>query len=299
MQNINFDNLKKQFERIGARLEVHQHEARKVRPRGFDYRAHRLKGDERWTWDMVAPFTSNIRTDEDGEHFSFIVGDNSHAPEGQLLQKLQVLDVQPKDRHLVLQVVTGEGRELTTEKMLMGHDERHWFIAGVDSKVNTVQQAKESLKPREVRELQKRQKVKKSKRNKRKNETFVRQGEWFFVPEPDFKPGKLAITSKNEPLRRGRSKPHIAQEACRVGGETVMVSSTVAPNGLSMNAYNRLRNEDPEKFRRGFWRAMTRNARVYVRGTIKHPDHKTLKLRVWHRVVGNIEPRMQTVAFLD
>jgi len=298
---INFDNLRKQFERIGARLDVDFREASRRRPFRFEERQHLLKGEEkRWEISTVAPFSSNIRTDEKGEHFSFLVGDNSKVvTEASELVKLQVLDVQPKDRHLVLQVVTGEGRNLETEKMLMGHDERHWFIAGVPANVTTVKQAKDSLKPPEVQALQTQQKVKRSKRNKRRNDTFVRQGEWFFVPEPEFEPGKFAITSKNEPLRRGRSKPHIAREACRVGGSTVMFHREYAPNGISMDRYNRLRSTEPEKFRSTMWRQMTRDARVYVRGTIKHPDHKTLKLNVWHRVMGNLEPRMQTVAFLD
>jgi hypothetical protein len=300
-KQINFDNLRKQFGRIGARLETQFREGKRHRPWSFEERQHRLKGEEqRWSISTVEPFSANIRTDDKGEHFSFLVGDNSKLPtEAAELVKLQVLDVQPKERHLVLQVVTGQGRNLQTEKMLMGHDERHWFIAGVPSDVTTVKQAKDSLKPAEVQALQKQQKVKRSKRNRRKNETFVRQGEWFFVPEPTFAPGKFAIISKNEPLRRGRSKPHVAQEACRVGGSTVMFHPQHAPNGISMDRYNRLRNVEPAKFRSGAWRQMTRNAGVYVRGTIKHTDHKTLKLRVWHRVVGNVEPRMQTVAFLD
>ena len=296
-QNLNFDKLKKQFARIGARLEVDVVKG-EIRPPFSPY------GFAQSTILEATPFSANVRTDRDGEHFTMFVGDNSHLPTdvAQLLHKLQVLDVQPKDRHLILQVVTGSLNNKRTEKLLMGHDERHWFIAGVKENVMTVKQAKDSLKPAEVLELQKLQKVKRSKRNKRNNQTFIRQGEWFFVPAQEFETNRLSIISRNEQLRRGRSKPHIAEEACRVGGTTVMVNSKFAPNGISMDEYNRLRTDDSQRMnihRSGSWSALTRDARVYVRGKIRHPDHKTLNLHGWHRVHGNMEPRMQTVAFLD
>jgi anti-sigma factor RsiW len=191
---------------------------------------------------------------------------------------------------------------MQVDKFLMGHDERDWFVARVGAKVTTVLQAKENLKPAEVQQEIKRKKVKKAKRNRRRNKAFIRQGEWFFLPS-DFIPGKDAIISRNEPLvRGGGGKPHIAQEACRVGGETVAVHPTLAPNGVSMDKYNRLSKENLENSWR--WRFMTRDATVYVRGRIRHPDHKTIKLRSWHKVVANTEQRrvggrLATMAFLD
>jgi hypothetical protein len=113
--------------------------------------------------------------------------------------------------------------------------------------------------------------------------------------------GKFTVISKNEPLRRGGGKPHVAEECCRVGGTAVMVHRRIAPNGLTMDRYNQL----PEKDRKFGWRPMTRDATVYVRGKIRHPDHKTLKLRGWHRVDPNTEQArgwngwLQIMAFLD
>ena len=49
------------------------------------------------------------------------------------------------------------------------------------------------------------------------------------------------------------------------------------------------------------WRAMWRNAGVYVRGRIRHPDHATITLHGWHRVLMNTESQskaMRNVAFL-
>jgi len=47
---------------------------------------------------------------------------------------------------------------------------------------------------------------------------------------------------------------------------------------------------------------MVRNARVYVKGAIRHPDHATIHLPYWHQVVMNTETQsraMAEVAFLD
>jgi hypothetical protein len=47
---------------------------------------------------------------------------------------------------------------------------------------------------------------------------------------------------------------------------------------------------------------MRRNPGVYVRGRVRHPDHATITLPGWHRVVMNTEAQsraMRNVAFLD
>src|SRR5213079_355887 len=114
--------------------------------------------------------------------------------------EIAVLDMQPADRHLLLLV--REGRDKS--KFLCGHDERHWFVAGIpeSAPVGTVRQAKEALKPAEVQTAQARKGLKIKARNRRKNAAFVRQGEWFFLPDAD-----MAVDEKlvfpNEPLTRG------------------------------------------------------------------------------------------------
>jgi len=47
---------------------------------------------------------------------------------------------------------------------------------------------------------------------------------------------------------------------------------------------------------------MTRNPELYAKGTVRHPDHATIVLADWHRVVMNTEQgalAMRHVAFLD
>ena len=101
---------------------------------------------------------------------------------------------------------------------------------------------------------------------------------------------------KNEPLRRGRGKPHMAEELYRIGGETVWVGLG-ATNGISVAAYSKLSSEERKNKR-----SMSRNPRVYVRGKIRHSDHKTIQLDGWHLVQMNTETEsiaMRSVAFLD
>jgi hypothetical protein len=47
---------------------------------------------------------------------------------------------------------------------------------------------------------------------------------------------------------------------------------------------------------------MQRNASVFVRGRVWHPEHKTIVLDEWHRVLMNTEreaPGARSVVFLD
>lgn len=95
-------------------------------------------------------------------------------------------------------------------RFLCGHDECQWFVAAVPGSASSVREAKEALKPEVVRESQARHKVKTKRRNKRKNDGFIRQSEWFFVSCPDMVVDEMLVL-KNEPLRRGRGKPHMAE----------------------------------------------------------------------------------------
>src|SRR5512146_1633725 len=96
------------------------------------------------------PFTLDVRRDGDGEYFSIRT-----QPDTQL----QVLHVAPRDRHLVLLARVPDARRpnrFTPARYLCGHDERHWFVAGLPerARVTTVTQAKEALKPAAVQEAE-------------------------------------------------------------------------------------------------------------------------------------------------
>ncbi|MBX9573441.1 MAG: hypothetical protein K2X77_31360 [Candidatus Obscuribacterales bacterium] len=210
---------------------------------------------------------------------------------------LSVLEVRTEDRHLVLlaRLLDKDGSLISKNHFLCGHDERHLFVAAVKG-VSTVSAAKASLKPAEIRARESGQNE--AKRNRRKTSVFRRQGEWFFVPTPGLVADEQFVRN-DEPLVRpgGGSKAHMAQYAYRVGGESVMVCSKY-PQGLTLKQYSKLINGTPRAKNYG-WREMKRNPTVYVRGKIRHPDHATIVLDTWHRVLMNTERRTRAVAFLD
>ena len=233
----------------------------------------------------------DIRRDKLGEYFEIRT-----APDA--AQEIVVLNVQPREKHLLLlsRQFGGQGQFLAKQKFLCGHDERHWFVAAIpeNEQVSTVASAKIALKPEEIRTREEAVGISRKESFRRRNAAFVRQGEWFFIPAAGIKPDPLLIL-RNEPLSRGNGgKPHWAEECYRSGGETVYVSGKY-PSGLGATEYNRL----PEQERkRGNFRVMQRDALVHVRGEIWHPDHQTVVLEGWHRVLMNTENRSQAMRFL-
>ena len=70
------------------------------------------------------------------------------------------------------------------------------------------------------------------------------------------------------------------------------------PNGLTVTEYEALVKKSPEVAKRP-WTVMRRDAGVYVRGTVKHPDHSTIFLNGWHQVSLSNETSNRFNAFLD
>jgi hypothetical protein len=268
---MNTHLLDSKFARIGARLKVTDQPTRRGRTAGT--------------------VTLDVQADRHGEFFEIVRPPGADA-------EVAVLDARPADRHLLLLV--REGKEKS--KFLCGHDERHWFVAGIPeaAPVGTVGQAKEALKPTEVHAAQARHRLKAKARGRRKNAAYVRQGEWFFLPVAD-----LAVNEKlvlrDEPLTRGSGgKPHWVEFCYRTGGETVHVCPR-HPNGVTEAQYRKIVAGNPKAKGWG-WRTMRRNPGVYAKGRVRHPDHATITLHGWHRVVMNTEGQskaMRNVAFLD
>jgi hypothetical protein len=265
--------LERKFARLGARLKI------RTQPR-------------------VDSVSIDIRRDHKGEYFDVQVN-----PDRNLF--LDAIDVRPAERHLLLMSARHDTEsrkpKLTQkQKFLCGHDERAWFAAAIPESAgaSNVRTAMEALKPVGVRLSQARHRVPMRKLNRRKNLGFVRQGEWFFVPCPDLVIDQAAVL-RNEPLQRSGNKAHWAEFAVRFGGETVYVSRNY-PNGISANQFHLLKATEPNASKD--FRVMQRNATVFVRGRIRHPDHKTVMLNCWHRVEMNTEHKAwarRNVVFLD
>jgi hypothetical protein len=262
--------LERAFARMGARVEF-----------GQLMRRNRLSG--RLVSDDLA---LDVRQDRHGEYFLISRAQASTT-------ELVVFDVQPKDRHLLL--LTRSAAE--KHRFLLGHDERHWFVAGIpeSTPVSRVRDAKQALKPDFVQSSERG--VRTKYRDRRSNAARIRQGEWFFVPAPQVRV-ELLLVLRNEPIARGGGKPHVCEELYRFGGETVYVSPG-APNGLTDEKYRALSEGERNRWN---WRVMRRNPKVYVRGRVRHHDHKTVVLDGWHEVLSNTENlshAMRNVAFLD
>ena len=100
--------LQKQFARIGARLKVNvRSTVRRTRFTGF---------------------AVDIGRDGHGPFFDVTLGKDAE-------RELEVLDVQPGQRHLLLLVREPNGRREEKHKFLCGHDERDWFAAAVPETV--------------------------------------------------------------------------------------------------------------------------------------------------------------------
>ena len=217
------------------------------------------------------------------------------------MPEFTLLEVDKKRRHLLMMAksaytpIGGNWKE----KFLCGHDERHWFAATVSrGGVTNITTAMESLKPNLVRNLEVVKKVKRKNRNRRKNAAFLRQGEWFFIPRPDFEPNRPDFVLYREPITRGGGgKPHVIEWLYRTGGETVYVNRRF-PSGLTEKQLkDRMRTD--KSLRPQDFRVMRRNMRVFAKGTVRHADHYTLELQGWHEVVMNQESRSANLAFLD
>ncbi len=216
-----------------------------------------------------------------------------------------VLDSRPRERHLLLMVreQIREDRLLVVKdhRVLMGHDEREWFLAGLpeSQRVTTVRQAMEALKPDDVKVSQARHGVKTRNLNKRRNGGFKRQGEWFFIPVHGL-PASSELVHRNEPLQRGAGKPHIAQFLVRTGGRTGYVRSW-GGKVYEQEEWHSLIKEGRGGNPRS-WQIVTIEPEIYVRGRVRHPDHKTVDLPGWHRVLPNTEQESGTflsIAYVD
>lgn len=278
---VNFNNLSTKFEKIGARVKFEQIEPQRPPKLGSRWRTIVRPGIP--AEDFVR---LDIKKDKEGTFLDIKAGTNVNV---------EVLDLKQKDRHLLLMTKSNEGKS----KFLFGHDERDWFVSAIpeSSSASNVAQAMEALKPTTVKEAQSKKQLKSKEKKNRKTSAYRRQGEWFMIPAPNLKVDKKLIL-KNEPLQRGGGKPHMAEFLYRIGGTAVWVNSR-HPNGLTKKEYEKLDKNERSK---GMFRTMTRDAKVYVKGKIRHSDHKTIELNEWCEVQLNTESQskaMKSVAFLD
>lgn len=236
-----------------------------------------------------APVQVNIVRDSDGEVFDIDRLWNV---------SLAVMDANTDNRDLLL-VAEHQGRSDKFSRFLCGHDEKAWFVAAIPERfdVASVAEAKDALKPQEVWTEIREHDLPRDQWNLRWNAAFLRQGEWFFLPRPWMEVDHREVY-RNEPISRSGGKPHWCEYVYRLGGVRVFVNHEY-PEGLTEAEFEKL---DFVQRRQRRWEERTRDAQVYARGLISHPDHATIELPYWHQVVMNTETQaraMRHVAFLD
>lgn len=182
--------------------------------------------------------------------------------------KREGLTVVRKDRHAAWVRQSTTARE---RRFLCGMDEQHLFIALLPDPVSTVADAHASLRDPRVDEAE-----------QGDPSRTRRQGEWFFVslPEED----ERAVDQLARKTLRVAHNTGIAQAAgIRRLGREHLAEEVLVVNGLP-DALG-----DTER-------------RVYVRGAVKHPDHRTLVLDSWCLTVPNresIEVPIEGIGWID
>lgn len=243
--------------------------------------------------------TIDVKRDRGGEFFEIVSNGD--------LVDLQVLDVQKKDRHILLMAKEEVRSGISDKKkFLCGYDERHFFSCAIPETagVSTVLGAKQALKPTDVLRAES-GKVKTKNLHKRRKRTkggkMYRQGEFFFTPIVTPFIGKDTVIHKKEPMQRGGGNPHVAEFLIRSGGTNVFVCSRHR-DGISEKEYKKILKGNKDAKNWG-WTTMQLDANVMVKGKITHTDHKTLNLgETWYRVSLNTEDKARgaiNVRFLD
>jgi hypothetical protein len=161
------------------------------------------------------------------------------------------------EAHVVMK--TSEG----VRYFLLGVDERQLFIAQLTGPATTVEGARKLLG-----------KTVQFANGKRRGSSIDRQGEWFFLEtkqstrdeiERAIRQTRIVVRRKvaiGQFLNRPGLNPHIVDEL-------VVLHSGIQETGA-----------DPKKLLRN---------RVFVRGSIRHRDHKTVKFSNWREVIANNE----------
>ena len=219
--------------------------------RRFREAAIPLRLESRWSWFSVRADRSGAR-----ERIRLTPGD----------AEITVLDLDRELRQLLMLVrdKDGYGRP-SKEKYLCGQDERSLFavrVGTLDNPLNSVAQAHEALKPYDLRHPRVRRRNRMRRGQRRRPPRYleprvVRQGDWFFDPNPAMELDRYRPTRRNVRLGNWGGNPHVVEY-------------------LIGNPF--------ELFRPSRW---PYGGHVYARGFVRHPEHKPIHLRCWHRVLPN------------
>lgn len=140
---------------------------------------------------------------------------------------------------------------------LLGRDERQMFMCQLPSHASSVKQAHDLLKHGEISTADE------------KGAKYKRQGEWFFIPASDESQKHIEAMFK----AHGKTKAAIGEAAGRRQGKPHTAAMLVVADGKPLA--------------HGF--PVLARGEVYVKGTVTHADHATVRFDKWMRVLANRE----------
>ena len=153
-------------------------------------------------------------------------------------------------------------RRNTTDRkrhFLLGRDERQLFMCQLPKACTTVAQAHDCLKAPTLRMFG----------GQIPGKTF-RQGEWFFI-----NPSDEALKELEEAIKQNRA---VIKRKVSIGS---IIRRAGKPHVAEETVCRKLLTKYPG--------SESDTIHLYVRGSIRHSDHKTLKFSNWRRVVKNGE----------
>jgi len=145
---------------------------------------------------------------------------------------------------------------------LMGKDERQLFICQLPKLVKTMPEAYDSLKQPTILLAE------------GKNKNVIRQGEWFFVNATGVEMEKIKrlLKDKKVDIKRGQNIGAIAQDRLFIAGNPHVADEIIVI---------------PSKFLMRGWSVM--ETQLFVKGCVRHHDHKTIVCGNWRRCLRNTE----------
>lgn len=161
----------------------------------------------------------------------------------------------------------------TMRKFLMGVDERECFMCQVNRSARTVEHARSLLKTPQVTFCE----------GKAKGRT-IRQGEFFLVNVTPEEENEIKKQIKKVGVKQNAAlNDFILGEGSRLIGKPHVAKELVAMPGRALE--------------HGF--TVRRRPEVFIRGSLRHPDHKTVKMKLWRRVILNNEETRESGTFID
>ena len=145
---------------------------------------------------------------------------------------------------------------------LMGKDERQLFVCQLPKLVKDMKEAFDSLKQPTVLLAE------------GKNKNVIRQGEWFFINATgvEMEKIKLLLKDKKIDIKHNQNIGAIADDRMFVAGNPHTADEIIMI---------------PSKFLMRGWSVMENQ--IFVKGCVRHRDHKTIVCGNWRRCLRNTE----------